>query len=236
MTKFALIAVALFASASVHAAPVEFFGEDLNTGGGGPINPHPNSDAARAAFFTNLTGGVGTETFESFATGTTPPIAIVFPGAGTATLNGAGSVESGNDGVGRGPISGTQYYRTSGGSFVVSFSAPVAAFGFYGTDIGDYGANLVLTLLDTAGNTTVLDPANTTSGSGELSGSVIYYGFYDLATQYVSISFDTGGGGDTFGFDDFSIGSIDQVTPTPEPAAFALFGLGAVALGFARRR
>jgi len=97
-------AVAMAAAAfcfSALAAPVTFFGEDLN---GPPRNdPNalaawPNADAARNAFLANLTG-VGTENFEGHAV-TTPPITLTFPGAGTATLTGGAGIASGNDGAG----------------------------------------------------------------------------------------------------------------------------------------
>jgi hypothetical protein len=244
--KFRLLAAAGLILASVStqsfAAPVTFFGEDVNTTGDPNQAPFTNATAASNSFLSNLTG-VGTETFESFATGTTAPLALSFPGAGTATLSGAGvSVVSGNDLSGRYPFSGTQYIETSSASFSVGFSSPIAAFGFYGTDIGDFGGQLTLTLTDHLGVVSTLTVPNTIGTLGSTSGSNLYFGFYDTGDTYTSIVFgNNSGGADTFGFDDMTVGSLQQVTPnaTPLPAALPLFatGLGALGLlGWRRKR
>lgn len=228
----ATTAAVLFAVATTaQAAPVTFFGEDLSNGN--PVASHPNSDAARANFFSNLTG-VSTETFEGIATGTSVPFAVSFGAAGTATLTGGGSVQSGASSSNQFPISGTKYFNTTS-TFLLTFSSPISAFGFYGTDIGDVSANLTLTLTGSNG-TTVLNVPNVVN-STTADGSALYFGFYDTANTYTSISF-AGAGSDVFGFDDFSIGSRAQVTPNPvpEPATLAVLASGLVGLGLLRRR
>lgn len=130
----ATAAVLLGLANNSYAAPVTFFGED--TKNGQVASSHPNADSARALFFSNLTGGVGTETFESFANGTGTSILVSFGTAGTATLTGTGFVEQGTSSSEQFAISGTKYYDTNG-TFGITFSAPISAFGFYGTDIGD---------------------------------------------------------------------------------------------------
>jgi len=189
------------------AAPVTFFGEDVSVGG----NPTPNSDAARTQFFNNLSG-VGTETFEGIPAGTSNP-SVTFPGAGTATISGGGSVLNFPD-VGRFAISGSQYYEAQLTSFQISFSNPIAAFGFYGTDIGDFGGSLTLTLTPTSGLPIVLVVNNTIGAGGSTDGSALYFGFYDQSQTYNSIAFNNSNTVDVFGFDDFSVGSPQQVTPT----------------------
>lgn len=219
-------------SLSAHAAPVTFFGEDVSING----NPTPNATAARNTFFSNL-NGVGTETFDSIANGTSNP-SLTFPSAGTASLTGGGQVETGANGVGRFPISGSNYYEANAGTFGVTFSGPIAAFGFYATDIGDYGGQLSLSLTDINNVVTNLLVPHTIGSNGSTNGSALYFGFYDLANQYVSIAFNNSAGGDGFGFDDFSVGSIQQVTPrgVPEPITLSLFGAGVAGAAFIRRR
>jgi hypothetical protein len=129
------------------AIPVTFFGEDLGLGETTRLPSHPNADAAKTAFLSNLVG-VGTETFESFSNGTPAPLDIAFSGAGTATLAGTNAyvstVSTGTNGVGRYPISGDNYLET-GSNFTVSFSQAISAFGFYGIDIGDFSGQLTIT-------------------------------------------------------------------------------------------
>lgn len=60
-----------------------YFGQDLNGSGTVRLTSTPNSNNARSQFFSNLTG-TGTENFEGFAAGSTAPLNLTFPGAGTA--------------------------------------------------------------------------------------------------------------------------------------------------------
>jgi hypothetical protein len=224
-------ATCVLLASEVHAAPVTFFGEDLNHSESTRIASHPKSDAARASFFSNLTG-VGTETFESFATGATT-INPTFSGAGTATLSGGviSNVPVGTDGFGRYPISGNKFYEVDAQNFTINFNSPIAAFGFYGVDIGDFGGHL--TLHATGGGDVTLTVPNTVGNNGSTGGSVLYYGFYDTAQTYTSITFNNNTTTDVFAFDDFSIGSLQQVTPTPtpEPPSLALLGAALAGLG-----
>lgn len=219
-----------------HAVPTIYFGEDLGLGEGTRLVSHPNADAARNSFLSQLVG-VGTETFEGFATGTGAPLNIAFPGAGTATINGTGlvaTVVSGTNGFGRYPISGDNYWEASG-AFSIAFSNPIAAFGFYGVDIGDFNGQV--TLLLSNGLSTLLTVPNSTSISG---GSVLYYGFIetDPNALVTGITFgNTASGTDFFAFDDMTIGSLEQVNPVvPEPSTFLLLGAGLAGLGYLRRR
>lgn len=229
-----LLSVLIFVAGSAGAAPLIFFGEDLGLGEGVRLASHPNADAAQAAFLANLVG-VGTEDFEGFAAGTPAPLAIAFPGAGTATLSGGGAVANvpvGTNGVGRYPISGNQYWET-GTAFAITFDQPVAAFGFYGVDIGDFSGQVVLEL--TNGSSTLVNIGNSTSTAG---GSVLYFGYIDVDNPWIKVTFgNTAPGTDFFGFDDMTIGSVEQVVPAvPEPSTLVLLGCAGLALRRRRRR
>ncbi len=233
--------VAALSIGSAEASLLTFFGEDLNSSATVPLGAFPNSDAAEANFLSNLTG-VGTEDFEGFTTGNGAPLTLTFPGAGTATLSGAGSIASvtagSTNGAGRYGTSPTNYWSVNAnGGFTIDLSDPTAAFGFFGIDIGDFGEQLRITLNDTAG--TVIDPAHTLGSVGSTDGSVFFFGLIGTtpADTFTQIAFSTASGdGDVFAFDDMTIGSPTQVVPIPEPASIAILGMGLVGLGVMRRR
>jgi hypothetical protein len=227
-----------------NAGITTFFGQDQfpnNT-----VPPGGNAANARASFLGALSGGVGTETFESFNDGTNVPINLTFPGSTgsiTATLNGNPSdgiisVAAGQNSAGRFNTTpgGTKLLQTGGGNnFDISFSSPIAAFGFYGTDIGDFAGNLVLTLSNGPTETFTLN----TGGSQD--ANLLFWGFVDDTNTYTNITFQNTSGSDFFGFDDMTIGDAGQVLPpgeVPEPGSVAIFGLLGLAgfVGTRRRR
>lgn len=199
----------------------------------------PVSSAAQAAFLANLVG-TGTETFESFAIGTSAPLAIVFPGAGNATLIGSGHINftpaGTTNGVGRYGVSATNFWEVNAGSagnFDINFSVPVAAFGFYGIDIGDFAGTLSL-IFDNGNIATQSIP---TASISVADGSVLYWGIITNPSEgdISSISFKTTAGtGDIFAFDNMTIGSRQQVKSSAVPGPLPLFGAGA-AFGWSRK-
>jgi hypothetical protein len=244
---FALAAL-LVSGSSTFGSINTYFGEDLNNSASTPLASFPNATAAEATFLSFLTG-VGTETFEAQSGG--QPLALSFPGAGTATLSGSsGSVialpDGTTNGFGRYGVTGDvdsdeRYWEVNAGSagdFTVTFSQPVAAFGFYGIDIGDFGGQLNL---QTAGGSNVLlNVPNTQGSSGSTDGSVLFYGFIATTAPetVTSIQFLTSTGqGDVFAFDDMTVGSLQQVTipGVPEPASVLVWA-GLIGLAWARRR
>jgi hypothetical protein len=229
-----IFSIILFVGGSANAGKTIYTGEDLGLGEYTRLPTWPNADAAQTSFLSALIG-VGTESFEGFADGTTPPLVLNFSGAGTATLTGANMeverVTSGTNGYGRYPTDGDQYLEGSTASFDIVFSAPVAAFGFMGTDIGDFqGQVTVQTVNGGPQNYTV---PHTIGGAG---GSVLFWGIIDTDNLFTSVSIgNTGAGVDYFGFDEMTIGSLEQVI-IPAPGAILLGSIGVGLVGWLRRR
>ncbi len=189
-----------------------FFGEDFGLGEDTPLLEWPMADAAEAAFTANLEDP-GIEDLEAFEDETRAPLPIVFPGSGiTATLRGTGWIDvvpagSTNE-AGRYATSGTHYWETAD-EFWITFSEPIAAFGFHGVDVGDFNGSVTLTLVD--GRSTDLTIPHTIGSPG---GTVIYFGFFDNQDRYTRIVFGNSAPGyDYFGFDDMTVGSVEQVIP-----------------------
>lgn len=247
MKKVLIIANLCFASiasTSAHAGYTTFFGENTN-GGNGALATYSAASGARSNFLSNLTG-VGTETFEG-KTGSSP-FALTFPGAGTATLTGGGNVATvpigSTNGVGRYATSGTNYWEMSAGTgFSITFSQSIAAFGFFGIDLGDFNGSVQLR---TTGNNGVIDTITVPHSTGsQMNGSVLYFGMIaqTAAEEFNKIEFLTSSGsGDFFGFDDMTIGSREQVCTgncgnnVPEPGSLALMGGAFAAMAALRRR
>jgi len=232
----ALVAFAALTLCPPAHATMTFFGEDTGLGDGNGRVAHPNSNKAANNFLSKLVG-VGTENFEGFASGTTPPFSSTFSGAGTATFTGAGfiaNVPSGDNG-GRYPISGNQYFDAFASAFTITFSTAIAAFGFYGVDIGDFGGQVTLMLTHLSGPPTMVTVPNVINGPG---GGVLFFGFIDTANPFTSITFgDTAPGVDAFGLDDMTIGTVQQVFPTPDSGStLSLLGLAMVGLAALRRK
>lgn len=151
---------------------------------------------------------------------------------------------------GRSPHSGVSYW--TGEDFTITFDDAVSAFGFWGSDIGDFSNGCTTPGCKDRGITIQLFDELGVSlgdfwvkGDGN-NGSVLFWGFVDTAAgparvKSVRIT-DVTGSQDGQGFDDFMIGQVradfDPGTPNPapEPGVLALVGLALAGAARARRR
>jgi hypothetical protein len=248
------------------------FAEDLGKGdaSGERLGPgeHPNADLAQQQFLQMLVGSVRTENFETFGDDTLSPIALPFPGAGSEVFaaildsapTGFGRVNevtdpTGTNGVGRFPVDGTKYYETGQSIFHIIFCSdpttltaceqslrPVAAFGFYATDIGEADpaieGRLSVELLHTDGSSVVIPVPHesTIGGSASYLGIIDPVGFDEVIFRTRLNDIPTGGL-DAFGFDLFTVALAEQVqVPVPMPPGLLLLLPGIVALPAIRRR
>jgi hypothetical protein len=246
LARLSVAAVALAAVSALHAAPVVFYGQDLtpnNMVSGAPLSAHND--------FVDLLTNVKTETFTDRTVDASSPLGIFYNGSGkTATLTGGGevAVTSAND-AGRfnttsatttQPRSG-QWWDTNASTVTITFDSPISAFGFYGTDFGDFDGRVSVTLTD-RGNSinsslSILTCPTTGCTTGSDNAALIFWGFYDTQNTYTKIEFSNASSGtDYFGFDDMVVGDVGQVSRIPEPATLALAGLGLIGLAATRRK
>lgn len=243
------VVASVWSATPAHAFQI-YFGEDPGSGSFTRLNSRPNADAARNSFLSNLVD-IQTEDLESFDNGTASPLNLNFIGSGSptaiATLQGGGFINklpSGTDGFGRYPISGDTYWD-SGSNFSITFSQPVAAFGFYGVDIRDVGGVLTLTVAD---DTTTIITDLSTLNFAHLDGSVLFFGIIaeNSSELFKKVTFGNSTATipnvDRFGFDDFMIGRPKPPPPpipreVPEPTSgLGLLGLGALGVGWQKMR
>lgn len=238
LKSLGILSVALAAAcgaSTAFAATTVYSGYDVGAGETVRLASFANATTARNSFLGSLIG-VGTESFEGFSDNTGGPLAVNFGAAGTATLNGNGSVQStlpgATNSVGRYATDGNKYWEASD-SFSIAFSAPVAAFGFMGIDIGDYAGQVTVTT--SGGLNQFFNVGNPTNTPG---GGVLFWGVVSTTDTFTGISFgNTNAGTDYFAFDQMTIGSMQQVvTSVPEPESYALMLAGLGVMGAVARR
>lgn len=221
-----------------------FFGEDLSPGGAVPAGG--NAETARTNFLGNLVG-VGTENFDGIASGTSANgMGLNYTGSSggiTATISNAGSavVASSPDGFGRFATSGSNYLTNVTSGFQMDFSSEIAAFGFYGTDIGDFNGQITLWMNSGLAQSYTVN--NTLNGP---NAGLLFWGVIaGLNETFTRVIFgNTNAGTDVFGFDDLTIGDLAQVVPggpapisaIPLPPSAILFGTALLGLAGLRRR
>ena len=75
---------------------------------------------------------------------------------------------------------------------------------------------------------TIAPPTNL----NDANGSVLYFGYINTTQTFNRVTFGNTQGNDSFGFDDMTIGSVQQVTPStvPEPGEWATMGMAGAGL------
>lgn len=257
-----------------------WFGQTSNADARFPLQTYSEAVTARDLFVGSFGMGavVGVHNFESDPVGSTVPFPVNL-GSVTATLSGAGEVKANpaNDPITGNPLTdngrfsvsgvsgatdqGSRYWSTVAKNEPTAFSldfggAAIQAFGFFATDIGDFGGSVSLKL-------TLMDDSSVTVGPGDFQppggeftnnppitgldadGSVLFFGVsladkYFKAVQFIitgSPTLQEPGGGDVFGFDMFTIVSAPTgPNPTPLPGSLALVGAALGGLALVRRR
>lgn len=237
---------------AAHAAPIVFYGEDNHEPGtdaafreANRVSPRPNSDVAFDSFRAALPLH-GIEDYDHFVApddiGTGAPIPVDFDGVVTGFQLGLGFLDHipvGTDGIGRYPTSGDWFWNDvvldplqpifSG--VEIWFDAPVYAFGFYATDVGDFDGLLSVDLEHGPGD---LEHFGVPHSSGfDMLGSVLFFGVIS-DTPFTKVLLNTNSEEDAFAFDTLVAGV--RQTPIPEPGSLALLGFGLVALRRRRTR
>lgn len=208
-----------------------------------------------STFTTALTvGTVMTEDFEALG-GETGGVPLFTGGVapGVGTLDGPNIVrtaaENGRHSVG----GGSNYWLGGAQPFEIVFAAGIQAFGFWGTDIGDFsndctsstagctnaGGSVKVEFFKLATDTTA-SFSDTFTGA-DSNGNELFRGYVDSSgTEYQKVRItNLQAQWDGQGFDKMMIGDVAIVPPdnrTPEPGMLALLGLGLLGVVGSRRR
>lgn len=254
------------ASLGALAAPT-FLGPAIDQSANGTVNPDAAPAQLKNSFQQRLlTESIKSDGFSGYAVNTpgtfTKNLALTGLGTGiTMAVTGAGGevVNAGTDPAvdGRYDTTGdaAKQWWLSAYTFTLSFTQGVSAFGFYGTDFGDFKGSFEIELL--RGTSVVggkilkeADAPSTTPMGGPPpenanNGWLQFFAFYDdSGTTYDGIRFKINQAStdpddfDYIGFDDFVVGTLAPGGggSTPEPGSLALVGASLLGLAAARRR
>lgn len=152
----------------------------------------------------------------------------------TATLEGRGQIAKIDDDPNRNsagrfpvsiPVDGVQYLDTNFNTlaFTITFDQPITAFGFFGTDVGDFNGQLAIDYTDINDvKTTVVIPHERSgvdnSTTTFLNASLMFFGFIS-DVPFTKVEFrNTAGPIDRFGFDNLVV----AIAEVPAPASIVL--------------
>jgi hypothetical protein len=161
--------------------------------------------SAKRAEFAARTSATGVETWESSTLGANIDGAVITINGinGTFSLPTYGVVEN------NGTVSG-EFNTTSGGSkwldadpnVVITFASPIAGFGMYGTDFGDFNSQMSWKLYKTGGGTVTHTIGHTVNSLN--NGALIFTGFVDDTDTYDKVEMLYTDLGDAVGLDDIT--------------------------------
>ncbi len=221
-----------------------------------PLANRVNSTVAFNQYLSNLTGVI-TESFETTAKGTSiNDLAPMLSGVASDfiyTTDSAGTISAGTtDAVsvqkanattgmtnaGTFPTNGTQGISINSDNFFkIKFGSPLAAFSFWGTDLGD-NSNTLTVILRKAGVEVGRQPIDYLSANAGNS-SVFFFGAIAQNSRelFDEVQLLSSKANDAIGIDQLTVGTAAQVTQSSNavPTPALLPGLLALAAG-ARRR
>lgn len=228
------IAIAIcFFEQTATAAPIIFSGHDEQAA---PGAPRPNANAARSAFLA-AAGAASVVDFENQAVGSSMPLNPV-PGLTITFFNqGGDTIANGSDVV-------LGYNTTPGGSLFLrsasddqtpteitfTFSTPIEFFGMFLTGPGTGLGGVRLLFSDGAAQNFLI------AGSESSDGGITFFGFTDFGSPVSSVTFRVEDGNGLISDDVIGIDDLLIPAAVPEPAAFALAGMGFAMAAFLRRK